>query len=58
MTEQAPQQPIIINNTTGGMQPRKTHSIILHLILLIFTGGIGNIIYWIYIHNWNAKRGL
>ena len=72
MSEQptGPQQPyqqpsIIIQNTAmagasayaGGLLPRKRHSIAVHIVLLLFTAGIGNLIYWWWIASENKKRG-
>jgi hypothetical protein len=64
---QAP-QPIIINNNVaasataavfaGGYVQRRRQSAMVHLVLFIFTGGIGNIAYALYVSNWNKKRGL
>lgn len=64
---QAP-QPIIINNNiaasasaaafAGGYVQRRHQSAMVHLVLLVLTGGLGNIAYALYVSNWNKKRGL
>lgn len=61
--------PIIINNSSsasaaasaavhGGRYGRRRQSIMTHLILFLFTAGIGNILYAWYISSWNRRRGL
>ncbi|RRD47841.1 hypothetical protein [Tessaracoccus sp. OH4464_COT-324] len=37
--------------------PRKEHSIGLHVLLFMFTGGVGNVLYWLWIENENRRRG-
>ncbi|RZU21781.1 hypothetical protein [Streptomyces sp. BK239] len=63
---QAP-QPIIINNNVAasasaaafaGGYGRRRQSAKVHVVLFLFTGGIGNIAYAWYISDWNKKRGL
>ncbi|MGW1539196.1 hypothetical protein ACWCPM_02675 [Streptomyces sp. NPDC002309] len=63
-------QPIIINNNVaasasasaaafaGGYGRRRRQSAMVHLVLFLFTAGIGNIVYALYISSWNKKRGL
>lgn len=59
--------PIIINNSAsaaasatavGGWAGRRKHSLWAHFWLLLFTAGIGNVLYWLHVRNWNRKRGL
>ncbi|MEU3725948.1 hypothetical protein [Streptomyces sp. NPDC031705] len=61
--------PIIINNSAssaasaaaggyGWRPPHRRQSIGVHLLLLVFTGGIGNIIYAMNVSSWNRRHGL
>ncbi|WIM95200.1 hypothetical protein ACTOB_007277 [Actinoplanes oblitus] len=61
----APQQPqIVIQNHTsamafgGGHGLRKRNSVGIHILLAIFTYGLGNIVYAWYVYDWNRRRGL
>ncbi|WP_029925523.1 hypothetical protein [Nocardia otitidiscaviarum] len=58
--------PIVINNVAnasaaayaGGYRgPRKRQSMMVHLLLLFFTAGLGNIVYAWYVMDWNKKHG-
>lgn len=59
--------PIVINNVAnstanayaGGFRGhRKKQSFMVHLVLLFFTAGLGNIIYAWYVMDWNKKHGI
>jgi hypothetical protein len=63
--------PIIINNVTSASAAasaaasagawgarRRRQSLWAHVVLFLFTAGIGNIVYAWYVINWNRKRGL
>lgn len=64
-----PQQPgmppIVINNVAnasataiaGGYGRRKRQSLMVHLILLFCTFGIGNVLYAKHVNDWNKKHG-
>jgi len=41
----------VIRETIEKLEPLPRNNIILHIILLLFTFGIGNIIYFLYIRN-------
>lgn len=60
--------PIVINNVAsssasaaaaahGGRGYRKTQSVGVHVVLFLFTAGIGNIFYAISVSNWNKRHG-
>ena len=64
----APHPQIVVNNVVssgaaaGGfgyaVGLRKRQSFGVHVILFLFTAGIGNVLYGYYVWNWNQKRGL
>ncbi|MEU1853951.1 hypothetical protein ABZ499_33010 [Streptomyces sp. NPDC019990] len=72
--EQQPAQPygqmppIVINNVSsasasasavaGGYGRRRRQSVWAHFWLFLFTAGIGNVLYAMYVSNWNRARGL
>lgn len=43
--------------SVGGLMPRKRHSVAVHVILFLFTAGLGNLVYWWWIASENKKRG-
>ncbi|MEW2133574.1 hypothetical protein [Streptomyces sp. NPDC005435] len=73
MPDQQPAQPygqlppIIINNNVssfasagafGGGVRRRRQSFWVHFWLLLFTAGLGNVVYAMHISRWNRDRGL
>lgn len=60
----APMPPVVINNAVnatamaGGYGWRKRNSVAVHVVLFLFTAGLGNIAYAWYVHNWNRRHGL
>jgi len=56
-------QFVIQNNVSaaafaGGYARRKRQSVGVHILLFLFTAGLGNILYAWYVIDWNSKRGL
>jgi hypothetical protein len=55
-------QVIIQNNTSavafgGGYRLRKRQSIGVHILLFLFTAGLGNVLYAWYVIDWNRRHG-
>ena len=40
-----------VSGVRGGVPKYPVNSIFIHIILLLFTGGLGNIVYFLYINN-------
>ncbi|MFD4030088.1 hypothetical protein ACFWVP_06030 [Streptomyces sp. NPDC058637] len=63
-----PMPTIVINNassasasaaaTAGGYGYRRRQSVTVHVLLALFTYGVGNIFYARHISRWNRMRGL
>ncbi|WP_336317882.1 hypothetical protein [Streptomyces lavendofoliae] len=60
-----PMPTVIINNSSsasaavGGVGVRRRRqSAAVHLVLLMFTAGIGNVFYAMQVSRWNRDRGL
>ncbi|BCJ42146.1 hypothetical protein GCM10010168_64760 [Actinoplanes ianthinogenes] len=60
----APAPQIVIQNNTSAMAfahgygLRKRNSVGVHILLALFTYGLGNIVYAWYVYDWNRRRGL
>lgn len=50
-------QPHAIVNGVPVYYGRKYNSFLIHALLFVFTGGIGNVIYAGYIWHWNSTHG-